>query len=143
MCQMTDTKNSNAKVKSPKDKLKILSFNVENLLPKLDDPNFIALMNEYEICLFTETWLSNDDKIGLPQFFDIHFTRSKKLKHGRHSGGISAFIKKELRPGIKVVSKEEGFVWLKFDKTFFGLNNHLFISAIYLHRVLKVVLAFR
>lgn len=112
--------------------LKILSFNVENLGPKLDDPQFLSLMEEHDICLFSETWLPNDDKIGLPSFWDFHFTRVKKSKHGRFSGGISAFVKKKIKNGIKVISMAEGFLWLKIDKDVFALRNHMFLCAAYI-----------
>ena len=112
--------------------LKILSFNVENLRPKLDDPQFLSLMEEHDLCLFTETWLPNDDKIGLPSFWDFHFTRVKKSKHGRYSGGISAFVKKNLKNGVKVISMKEGFLWLKIEKDVFALNNHLFLCVAYI-----------
>ena len=116
----------------PNSSLKILSFNVENLIPKLDDPQFLSLMEKHDLCLFTETWLATNDKIGLPSFWDFHFGRPKRTKCGRNSGGISVFIKKKLRPGIKVVSMEEGFVWMKFDKDFCSLKNHLFLCVAYI-----------
>ena len=112
--------------------LKILSFNVENLTPKLDDQEFLSLMEGFDLCLFTETWLTSDEKIGLPSFWDFHFVRAKKTKCGRNSGGISAFVKKKFRPGVKVVSMEEGFLWLKIDRVIFGLSNHLYICVAYI-----------
>ena len=53
------------------DEIKVLSFNVENLLPKFDDPDFLTLMNEHDICLFTETWLKSDEKLRYPGFLDF------------------------------------------------------------------------
>ena len=90
----------------------------ENLSPKLDDPQFLPLMEEHDLCLFTETWLPNDDKMGLPSFWDFHFTRVKKSKHGRYSGGIFVFVKKNLKKGVKVISMKEGFLALNSKRMF-------------------------
>ena len=94
--------------------------------------NFLLLWKTTICVFFTETWLTNDEKINLPLFWDDHFVRPKKLKYGRNSGGISVFVKQHMRPGIKVVSKAEGFFWLKLDKQFFGLDNHLFFCVCYI-----------
>ena len=57
--------------------IKVLSFNVENLTPKLEEQEFQHLMNNHDICLFSETWLTNNKKLGVPQFWDFHVVRSK------------------------------------------------------------------
>ena len=77
--------------------IKILSFNVENLLPKLEDPDFLALINDHDICLFTETWLGSDEKIRYPGYWDFSQVRIRNNKKGRNSGGISIFVKKKIK----------------------------------------------
>ena len=98
--------------------IKLLSFNVENLMPKLEEPSFIDLINAHDICLFYETWNKVDEKIGIPDYWDFSQVRPKYKKIGRYSGGITVMVKDDLRSGIKVVHNTEGFIWLKLDKTF-------------------------
>ena len=38
------------------DHLKLFSFNVEGLKPKLEDPNFLETIQDYDISILTETW---------------------------------------------------------------------------------------
>ena len=113
------------KVSTKKVGLRILNFNVEGLASELEDPNFIKLMNDHDICLLNETWRTEDTKINLPGFWDFSLIRVKSTKKGRPSGGITVFCKNEIRSGIKVASHKEGFVWLKLDSKFFHLRgNH-------------------
>ena len=99
-----------------KNKLKILSFNVEGLASELEDPSFVDLIYQHDICLLNETWRSDDSKIGLPGLWDFSIIRPKTKKCGRHSGGVTVFCKEDLRKGVKVSSHSEGFIWLKLDQ---------------------------
>ena len=102
-----------------KQGLKILNFNVEGLASELDDPFFIKLMNEHDICLLNETWKKDDSKVGLLGFWDFSLVRNKTTKRGRPSGGITVFCKNEIRKGIQIVNHKEGFIWLKLENNFF------------------------
>ena len=112
--------------------LKFLVFNVENLLPKMDESDFINLMEKHDICIFTETWLVSDKKLGLSNFRDFHQVRLKLAKRGRNSGGVSIFIKKEIKKGVKFVQKSEGFIWVKLEKKFFNTPEDIFLCAAYI-----------
>ena len=83
------------------EKIRILSFNVENLAPKLEDPFFVKLMNDHDICLFSETWLKSNTKFHLDNFWEFHQVREKTFKRGRHSGGVSIFAKKQSEQASK------------------------------------------
>ena len=41
-------------------------------------------------------------------------------------------MKNCFRPGIKLVKDEEGFIWFKLLKSFFELDNDLFVCAAYI-----------
>ena len=123
MCKITPKLNKG---------LKILCFNVEGLASELEDPYFVDMIYEHDICLLNETWRSDDSKIGLPGLWDFSLIRTKVKKTGRHSGGITVFCKEGLRSGVKVSHHSEGFVWLKLDQQFFNLTNPLFICATYI-----------
>ena len=118
--------------KNISETLKFLSFNVENLEPKLDEPSFIDLLYKHDVCVLTETWKNDDTKINLPGFWDISQIRPKHRKAIRHSGGITIFVKEKLRQGVKVVQNTEGFLWLKLDKTFFNIDQDIYMCAAYI-----------
>ena len=119
MCKVTQTPRPLPQPQMGIDNLAILSFNVEGLSAQLNDSSFHDLLNLHDINILTETWRSSDSKIELTGFWDYSQVRPKHKNAIRHSGGISILIRKELRKGIKIAQDIEGFVWLKFDKTFF------------------------
>ena len=124
MCKQASPVNNNG--------LKILSFNVEGLASELDDPSFVDLIYQHDICLLNETWKSDESKIGLPGIWDFSLIRPKLRKAGRHSGGLTVFCKEGIRKGVKVSHHSEGFIWIKLDQQFFKLDNPLFICASYI-----------
>jgi len=117
---------------APIKRLKVLSFNVEGLTSELEDPNFVDLLYNHDICLLNETWKSDDSKLNLPNLWDFSVVRQKHKKAGRNSGGVTVLCKEEIRPGVKVSSFSEGFIWLKLDQAFFNFNNPLFLCASYI-----------
>lgn len=83
---------------SVKPNLNILSFNVEGLASGLEEPDFIKLINQHDICVLSETWKKDESKIELPGWWDFSLVRPKHRKAGRHSGGITIFCRNNLRP---------------------------------------------
>ena len=140
MCKKVENKDlvyknriSLADLKHDQKQLNIVSFNVENLEPKLDDPNFIDLINSHDITVLCETWRKDDSKINIQGFWDFSQIRPKIKKSGRYSGGISIFVKNDIREGVKIInSSSEGFIWIKLLKSFFGLSNDIFMCAVYI-----------
>ena len=45
--------------------LKLFSFNVEGLKLKLEDPNFLKTIQDYDISILTETWKNDPSKINI------------------------------------------------------------------------------
>ena len=59
--------------------------------------------------------------------------RKKHKKARRYSGGISVVIRKDLKAGVKFFSsKSDFYVWCKFDKTFFNLNEDIYVCSCYI-----------
>ena len=48
----------------------ILSFNVEGLKTRLDDPSFLELIQKYDIIILTETWKADTLKINIEGVWD-------------------------------------------------------------------------
>ena len=108
--------------------LKLLSFNVEGLDSMLLDPNFLDMINKYDICILTETMRKDDSKLNLNGFWDFSLVRPKEKKAGRFSGGITILVKSPLRKGIKIAHSSEGIVWLRLFQNMFMMKNDLFIK---------------
>ena len=73
MCKQTHSRDN-------KQGLKILNFNVEGLASELEDPSFVNLIYEHDICLLNETWKKDDSKLGLPGLWDFSHIRPKIKK---------------------------------------------------------------
>ena len=61
--------------------IKILSFNVEGLKPKLEDPNFLEFIKDYDISVFSKTWKADTSKLNIGGFWDYsqHKQNTKML----------------------------------------------------------------
>ena len=118
--------------------LSITSWNIhgfsENFFlgNKLSTVDFLSCFKHSDIIVLTETWRSND--FYLPGF-ELFTSPSKKhhnKKNGTSSGGITFGFKIDLKQGIKLIASNPKFVWSKLDKTFFNLDQDIFLCAIYI-----------
>lgn len=102
-----------------KNEFKILSFNVEGLKSKLEDPSFIELIEKFDISILSETWKGTTTKLNLEGFWDFSQIRPKHANAIRHSGGITILVKNTVRPGVRIEENSEGFIWLCLKKNIF------------------------
>ena len=112
--------------------LNFLTYNVEGLKSKLDDPSFLRMLKQYDVIILLETWLDNKQSITIEGFWDYSQIRPKHKNAIRHSGGITILVKSCYRPGVKLVKDEEGFIWFKLLKYIFLLTNDLYVCAAYI-----------
>ena len=58
---------------------------------KLVDADFIDYVGQYDVLFLSETWITNKETYNL----DIHLfgNKTKGVKKGRYSGGISVYYK--------------------------------------------------
>ena len=77
--------------------LKILSLNVCGLVSKLKCPEFVSLINEYDLVGIQETKTDDvDSHIDIPGY-DIYFHNRDNISRYR-SGGIALIVKKKFMP---------------------------------------------
>lgn len=80
--------------------------------------------------------LSEEEKqcldIDIENFWSYSQIKPKHKKAFRHSGGITILVKGFLRPGLKLVKDEEGFIWFRLLKSFFNIDNDIFVCATYI-----------
>ena len=87
-----------------------LSFNVEGLKAKLDDPSFLELIQKHDIIILTETWKADTLKINIEGFWDYSQVRAKHKNAIRYSGGVTVLAKNHVRLGVKLVEGTERFL---------------------------------
>ena len=73
--------------------INILSCNSEGLKPKLDDPNFLELIQDYGISILSKTWKGDTSKLNIVGFGNYSQVRPKHKNANRNSGGITILSK--------------------------------------------------
>ena len=63
------------------------------LKPKPNDPNFLELIQKYDIIILTETCKADTLKINIEGSWDYSQVRPKHKNAIRHSGGITVLAK--------------------------------------------------
>lgn len=94
-------------------------------------------MNDFDILLFSETWISSKQttNLGLNGFYCEHLFGQKTpgLVKGRYSGGISFYVKNNLKNMVKVIEKNPmGLLWIKLSSDLFTFNEDVYICNVYI-----------
>ena len=83
--------------------------------------------------ILCETWTSELSNIDLAGYesFSVHRKRPRNAK--RDSGGIIAYIKSHLSPGIELLKQGTSeIIWFKLCKQFFGFANDVLLCVCYI-----------
>ena len=77
--------------------LSIVSWNINGIRNKIDDPDFLEHLLPHDIIFLSETWLDKgNENISIDGYFSLNIAQSGKHKNAKHnSGGVSVFIKNE------------------------------------------------
>ena len=110
--------------------LQFQPFNVEGVVNKIKDHDFLDRIKQYDFITLGETWVSGNISVDTEGHHCFNKSRKKAKKAKRYSGGISVLVKKSLRKGVKFFSKSNRFVWWKLDKHFF--NPDIFVCSVYI-----------
>ena len=99
---------------------------------KYSDPRFIAEINRKDIVCLQETHCSLEDALELPGFKSVHLIRPKSVNTNKRSGGLSIFVRNEIKAGIKFLEHSNNeYIWLKLNSSFFNLPKDIFLCFIY------------
>ena len=92
-----------------------------------------SYLKQYDIVLLCETWADPRNDYVLEGYHALNYARTKKHKKAkRSSGGLIIFIKNAVLKGIEILHNNEDLIaWLKLDKSFFGLEKHLYLGNCY------------
>ena len=92
-----------------------------------------SLVRKHDIFCFQETWLVKSKVMSIPGYKILRSDRGKSKKKNRGSGGVCIVHKLQLEKGIiKLGSKNKDLIWVKLDKTFFGLKNDIYLCSGYI-----------
>ena len=117
----------------PPKSLKIGFWNINGLRHKIDDIDFIDVVQNYDILALGETWLTPEDNPQVEGYYCYSSCRNKQSVSKFYSGGIAFLIKEEIRHAVKVIDYSSDFmVWVKLDKKVLNLKNDVFLSALYI-----------
>ena len=113
--------------------LRILNWNVEGLLGKVCEADFMQYVSEFDIICFTETFLDRTDPLDcFPDFLQFPSPAVKLSRHGRSSGGVLVLVKRAWRKYVSVLDlSQDNMVWLKIDRTVFSCEKHVILCCTY------------
>ena len=115
--------------------ISIASWNIHGFnAKKCKDEMFLNCISKIDICFLSETWLHksmNYDVVKKVIFYQ-NAIKNNLVKSGRSSGGMLVMINKEMKKGIKLVEKNTSYgIWLKLEKSFFNLDENIYICGCY------------
>ena len=61
-----------------------------------------------------------------------HASKITGKRRGRHSGGLAVVVKKNLKPGVKVIKNTAYGIWVKIDKHFFRTKKDIYVCGVYI-----------
>ena len=119
------------------DGISVCMWNINGILTgkskcsKLNDTSFLRTIRGYDIVALVETHISPQNILEMDGYYTYRIDRPLS-KNARHFGGIAVFIKNELRcNSVKIVQQTLDYVWLKFDKTSFNMDDDIFMCIAY------------
>ena len=99
---------------------------------KYSDPRFINEICNKDIVCLIETHCSLEESLSLDGFKPVHLIRPKSKGTYKRSGGISVFVKSELRPGVNFLEHENNdYIWLQLCRDFFGMKDDIYLCYVY------------
>ena len=112
-------------------------WNIEGLMSKLEDPEFISYLKAFSFVCLTETFVNKEDTSNLDNIFNDYTcfaALAKKLsKYGRCSGGVLCLI------GTNILhffqhwpTDHDNLIVFKVDGRFFGYHTDILLFSAYI-----------
>ena len=106
-------------------------MNVCGLRKKLNYPEFLNFVCNYDILCFTETKTDNTDVIDIPGYIVLMKNRFDVAKV--KSGGLILAVKENLIEYIDIITSDCKFVfWFKLSKKVVNLNSDILFGIVYI-----------
>ena len=126
---MTSEQGQNRKIDN---QLKILSLNVCGLITKSNYPEFIELIQNYDIIGIQESKTDDCDFVNIPGY-NVYLNNREKMSR-RRSGGIALLVRKELQKFVIVESHPTSklVLWCTILRNFTQTENDVYCGVVYI-----------
>lgn len=119
-----------------KSKLHVSCWNINGYrikgFNKYQDPRFLKEIETSDIICLMETHCTQEESLNLKGFSSFNLTRKKSKRCNKVSGGISVFIKSDIKPGVKFLEhKTNDYIWLQLCKDFMGTQEDIYLCFVY------------
>ena len=89
-------------------------------------PEFIELVNKYDVLCFVETKTDDCDQIDLPGF-QMLYMKNRASMSNRRSGGIALYVKINITSYVKVVMTECNFIlWFEMKGCVIDIDDNIY-----------------
>ena len=114
----------------------MLSYNVEGIVSKLKDTDFVEFALKFDFITFVETFVEHFSS-SLFSAYTCFVAPAKKLSsQGRRSGGVVVLIKNIFLPYVKQVKMDfDNTIVLEVNKELFGTDSNVFIVSTYINPI--------
>ena len=102
----------------------------------MGDLDFVDLISSHDLVFLCETWIKPNEStnLNIPGYEAEHIFARKfsKTERGRWSGGISLYIRSNVKHRVKIVKKsDDGFLLIKVDKSVLKCNEDVYLCQVY------------
>lgn len=111
--------------------IKVGSLNVCGIKQRSNFPEFICLVNKYDILFVSETKLDQNDVILIKGYKFVNVYR--KQKSLRKSGGLGVFVKEHIYHYIEIYETNNDYIfWLKLSNKYTYLAEDIIFGGVYI-----------
>ena len=110
-----------------------MNWNVDGLLSKLCDSEFVGFLSSFSVICLTETHLVYFDNDNFLPDYECFVSPAQKLSvHGRYSGGTMCFISRAISDYFSIIqSFYDNILIFKIDKRLFRTACDIFLLVVY------------
>ena len=101
---------------------------------KKQSAEYGSFISQNDTVFLFETWTDKDSDVDFSGYTSHNFYRKFQNRRAkRNSGGVVLYYKNHLKPGIELVRNHyDTVIWVRLDHKFFGFENDVFISGVYI-----------
>ena len=116
---------------------KMVVWNIEGLMSKLEDPEFITYLKAFSFFCLTETFVNKEDTSNLDNIFnDYTCFAAPAKKYGRCSGGVLCLIRTNILHFFQHwPTDHDNMIVFKVEGRFFGYHTDILLFSAYIHLV--------
>ena len=108
-----------------------MSLNVCGLVSKLNCPEFLSFIKQYDIICIQESKLDDVDTVSIAGY--QIFTNNRRAISRYRSGGITLIVKNELSPYIRMKKTDSKLIlWFSISKHLMLNNEELLCGIVYI-----------